>query len=75
MARVVGAMVGLEEIMGAGVRKVGWSTWARVRIGVTLILPSLQVDPFGRVKGPCVVLVIEWQPRWTNCVYMRYTGD
>ena len=41
---MVGVMVGLEEIMGAGVRKVGWSTWARMRIGVTLIL----VDPFGR---------------------------
>ena len=27
------------------------------------------------VKGPCVVLVIEWQLRWTNCVYVRYTGD
>ena len=27
------------------------------------------------VKGPCLVLVIERQPRWTNCVYVRYTGD
>ena len=29
----------------------------------------------GRLKCPCMVLVIEWQPRWTNCVYVRYTGD
>ena len=29
----------------------------------------------GHVKGPCLVLVTEWQSRWTNCVYVRYTGD
>jgi len=36
-----------------------------------LVLGSL----WWRVKGPCLVLVIEWQLRWTNSVYMRYTGD
>ena len=29
----------------------------------------------GCLKGPCLVLVIEWQLRWTNSVYVRYTGD
>ena len=27
------------------------------------------------LKGPCLVLVTEWQPRWTICVYVRYTGN
>ena len=27
------------------------------------------------MKGPCLVLVIESQVRWTNSVYVRYTGD
>ena len=27
------------------------------------------------LKGPCLVLVIEWQLRWTNSVYVRYRGD
>ena len=45
-----------------------------------LMFPSSQrASPYkeglGLLKGPCVVLVIEWQHRCTNCVYVRYTGD
>jgi len=44
-------MVGFEIMdtgAGADARRVGWSTRGRVRIGATLISPSLQVDPSGR---------------------------
>ena len=37
--------------------------------------PLYMLEDGGPLKGPCLVLVIEWQLRWTNCVYVRYIGD
>jgi hypothetical protein len=30
------------------------------------ILKTAVLNYYGHLKGPCLVLVIEWQPRWTN---------
>jgi hypothetical protein len=32
-------------------------------------LDAIHIDTKPLLKGPCLVLVIEWQPRWANCVW------
>ena len=60
-----------DEALCLQVRRLWWLWCRRARgsVGDVRLCPRLA----NHVKGSCLVLVIEWQLRWTNSVYVRYT--
>jgi hypothetical protein len=49
-----------------------WGVWTSAGIEIGFTSTTMPPPPcflfLSPLKGPCLVLVIEWQPRWTNCV-------
>ena len=50
-------------------------SWLMILLIMSGLFPYVAKLMYLPAERSLLVLVIEWQPRWINCVYVRYTGD
>ena len=56
--------------------KIAWASNMNPKeLNFYIFVELSSITKKGEIERSLLVLVIEWQPRWTNCVYVRYTGD